>query len=404
MMDVYLTRHPIFDSDGGVFGFELLYREIGGEGAQSGAAVTASAGKFDEMFFDTELDKIVGGTKAVIRFDAEQVVRGVPRKVSPGILAVEISLNIPVDDELLYQLKNLKAEGYVIVLDDFGGEIPDNGLFEICDIVKTDVDILQNSGEETVELCKNAGKEILVKGLETASQFELAKKLGCRYTQGYYFVRPYIPPGGEIHPLPANLTQVMSLMAQPDPDINDIVDVMSRDTAMCQKILRLINSVYFGVSNKVSSINQAILILGLDYLREWVYLMGMQRLTQNDNVEAMKLALLLAKYCRGLSELMPGASEMGESFYLMGLLSMLVFGGDRALARALDEFPLSNDIKKGLLRRGGTYSDALEMALAYSDGRWDEFDELAGKYNLDRVDASRKFVLCIKEIGMLNML
>ena len=221
--------------------------------------------------------------------------------------------------------------------------------------------------------------------------------------QGYYYMRSAVAAGNSVQPLPANLMQVMQLMAQPEPEIKDIVEVMSRDAAMCQRILRLINSVYFGVANKVSSINQAILILGLDYLREWVYLMGMQKITNNDNVEAMKLALLLAKFCRRLSELIPDAEGQGEAFYLMGLMSMIVFSGERALAQALDEFPLASDIKKGLLRRGGLYGDVFEMAMLYVDGEWDDFDDLSIKYRLSSDEVSDIFVECMQEIEKLNM-
>ena len=49
---------------------------------------------------------------------------------------------------------------------------------------------------------------------------------------------------------------------------------------------------------------------------------------------------------------------------------MVVLGGERALAQALDEFPLTNDIKKGLLRRGGIYSDVFEMAMSYTNADW----------------------------------
>lgn len=404
-MNVYMARQPIFDHDGNVYAYELLYRSNGKENTYNGISGDEStADVITNAFFGLDVKNIIGGSKAFINFTGNLIKRGVPKMISPEILVVEVLENQLADEEILDAVQDLKERGYMIALDDFVYSGAYNDLFALGDLVKIDFRTPQKSIEETAYVCRYSNKLMLAEKIETKSEFEYAKKLGCTYMQGYYFARPAIMSGSSIQPLPVNLMEVMQLMAQPEPEIKDIVEVMSRDTAMCQRILRLINSVYFGVSNKVSSINQAILILGLDYLREWVYLMGMQKITQNDSVEVMKLALLLAKFCRKLSELIPEVADQGDAFYLMGLLSMMVFSGDRALAQALDEFPLTNDIKKGLLRRGGTYSDVFEMAMNYVDGKWDEFDEIAQKYRLNSDEVSDLFIQCTGEIEKLNMI
>lgn len=404
-MNVYMARQPIFDHDGSVYAYELLYRSNGEENTYNGVSGDEStADVITNAFFGLDVKNIIGGSKAFINFTGNLIKRGVPKMISPEILVVEVLENQLADEEILDAVQDLKERGYMIALDDFEYSGAYNDLFALGDLVKIDFRTPQKSIEETAYVCRYSNKLMLAEKIETKSEFEYAKKLGCTYMQGYYFARPAIMSGSSIQPLPVNLMEVMQLMAQPEPEIRDIVEVMSRDTAMCQRILRLINSVYFGISNKVSSINQAILILGLDYLREWVYLMGMQKITQNDSVEVMKMALLLAKFCRRLSELIPEAADQGDSFYLMGLLSMIVFSGDRALAQALDEFPLTNDIKKGLLRRGGTYSDVFEMAINYVEGKWDEYEEIAEKYRLNSNEVSDLFIQCTGEIEKLNMI
>ncbi len=235
-------------------------------------------------------------------------------------------------------------------------------------------------------------------------EYEYAKRLGCTFTQGYYFARPTIMTKSSVAPLTVNFMQVMQLVSQEEPEISDIVEVISRDTAMCQRLLRLINSVYFGVRNRVSSINQALVILGLDYLREWVYLMGMQRITRNDNVEMMRLSLLMAKFCRKLSLMIPDAKKDADAFYLMGLLSMLDHCGASNLERTLQDFPLTDEIKNGLLGRGGVYSDVYNLAYSYEKGNWENVDRIALLYNLDKSRISDAFVQCVKESEDLKML
>lgn len=403
-MNVYMARQPIFDHDGNVYAYELLYRSNGSENAYNGISGDEStADVITNAFFGLDVKNVIGGAKAFINFTGNLIKRGVPKMISPELLVVEVLENQLADEEILDAVQDLKERGYMIALDDFEYSGAYNDLFALGDLVKIDFRTPQKSIEETAYVCRYSNKLMLAEKVETQAEFEYAKKLGCTYMQGYYFARPSIMSDRSVQPLPMNLMEVMQLMAQPEPEIKDIVEVMSRDTALCQRILRLINSVYFGVSNKVSSINQAIMILGLDYLREWVYLMGMQKITQNDNIEAMKQALLMAKFCRSISEMIPEAADQGESFYLMGLLSMIVLSGERALAQALDELPLTNDIKKGLLRRGGIYSDVFEMVSFYLDGKWDEFDELAKKYRLESEDISNLFVSCTQEVEQLNM-
>lgn len=402
-MNVYMTRLPIFDRDGNVYGYELLYRN---DGAENTHKITLSDGTSEEIpdaFFGLDVKTLVGKSKVFINFTSDMIKLRAPLYISPEILVIEVRESQLADAELQDVVQELKERGYMIALDEIRRSDAYNDLFSLADIIKIDISASPKTAEETAYVCRYSNKIMLAEKVESGSDFENSKKVGCTYMQGYYYMRSAVAAGNSVQPLPANLMQVMQLMAQPEPEIKDIVEVMSRDAAMCQRILRLINSVYFGVANKVSSINQAILILGLDYLREWVYLMGMQKITNNDNVEAMKLALLLAKFCRRLSELIPDAEGQGEAFYLMGLMSMIVFSGERALAQALDEFPLASDIKKGLLRRGGLYGDVFEMAMLYVDGEWNDFDDLSIKYRLSSDEVSDIFVECMQEIEKLNM-
>lgn len=403
-MNVYITRQPIFDRDGSLYAYELLYRGEGEDTTYSEIAEDEVVGGvvINELF-GIDVKSITGDVTVFINFTDDLIRQGAPRLFTTDVLVIEVTAKQLEDENILNAIKELKELGYTIAFDGFEYSGVYKEQFSLCDIVKIDSKAPREIFEEAVNICRSSNKLLLAKNANTNTDFEHAVKQGCKLLQGYFYARSSVMAGDSVRPLPVNLIEVMQLMAQPEPEIKDIVDVMSRDAALCQKILKLINSVYFGVSNKVSSINQAILILGLDYLREWVYLMGMQKISQNDSVEVMRLALLIAKFCRGLSELIPDTKGDGDAFYLMGLLSMIVLSSDRDLTRALDEFPLTNDIKKGLLRRGGTYSDVFEMALSFVDGRWDEHEYIARKYGLLPEEVSDIFIECLQEIGKLNM-
>lgn len=404
-MDVYMARQPIFGEDDKVYAYELLYRSNNKDNCYTGISGDEStADVVTNAFFGLDVRNIIGNARAFINFTGNLLKHGVPHMISPDILVVEVLENQMMDEDILNACQELKERGYMLALDDFEYENAYSELFQMGDLVKIDFRTAQKSIEETAYICRYSNKLMLAEKIETREEYEYAKRLGCTFTQGYFFAKPTIMSRTSIQPLPINFMQVMQLVSEPEPEISDIVEVISRDTAMCQRLLRLINSVYFGVRNRVSSISQALVILGLDYLREWVYLMGMQRITQNDNIEMMRLSVLMAKFCRALSQLIPSVAAEEDSFYLMGLLSMITYSGEKELSQTLEEFPLTEEIKNGLMRKGGVYSDVFEMAYNYEKGNWDIVDRFAEKYDLNSEKISEVFVECVKDAERIKML
>lgn len=404
-MDVYIARQPIFDADNQVYGYELLYRSNGQQNNYTGTSGDEStADVVTNAFFGLDVRDIIGGGKAFINFTGNLLKRGVPKMISPDIVVVEVLENQMIDNDLLEACQDLKERGYTLALDDFEYENTFSELFMLGDIVKIDFRTSPKKIEETAYVCRYSNKIMLAEKIESAEEFEYAKRLGCTFTQGFYFARPTIMAKNSVAPLAMNFMQIMQLVSQPEPEISDIVEVISRDTAMCQRLLRLINSVYFGVKNRVSSISQALVILGLDYLREWVYLMGMQKITLNDNVEMMRTSLVIAKFCRKLALMISSVASDADAFYLMGLLSMLKSCNSNDLEKTLDEFPVTQNIKDGLLGKGGIYSDIFTLAYEYEQGNWECVDKIAAQYNLDTSKISDAFLQCVKESEHLRML
>lgn len=404
-MNVYMARQPIFDTENHVYGYELLYRSNGKQNEYNGVdGDESTADVVTNAFFGLNINEIIGGSKAFINFTSNLLKRGVPKMISPDLVVVEVLENLMMDDQLLGACQELKERGYTLALDDFEYDHSYSELFELGDIVKIDFRTPQKSIEETAYICRYCNKLMLAEKIESQEEFEYAKRLGCSFMQGYFFAKPTIMSKNSLTPLPLNLMRVMQLVSQPEPEFSDIVDVISCDTAMCQRLLRLINSVYFGVRNRVSSISQALVILGLDYLREWIYLMGMQRITHIDNVEVMRLSLLLAKFCKRLALMVSQAQSDADSYYLMGLLSMVTYGGERALAQALEEFPLTQEIKNGLMGKGGIYSDIFDLAYSYEKGDWETVDKYVEQYHLDSSKISEAFVQCVKEAENIRLM
>lgn len=71
----------------------------------------------------------------------------------------------------------------------------------------------------------------------------------------------------ELPTLPQVVTVILSLIDSPDSSAEDINKVMEKDPALVGKILKLVNSAYYGLPNKVSSVRQSIVILGFSTVK-----------------------------------------------------------------------------------------------------------------------------------------
>src|SRR5687768_3768876 len=70
--------------------------------------------------------------------------------------------------------------------------------------------------------------------------------------------------------LPTIAVQVLDLAARPEVDIAEIARIISKDPALSSKLLRTVNSSFYGRSQHVSTISHSLVILGLQSVKTLV--------------------------------------------------------------------------------------------------------------------------------------
>jgi c-di-GMP phosphodiesterase len=133
-------------------------------------------------------------------------------------------------------------------------------------------------------------------------------------------------------------------------------------------VLKLVNSTYYSLSKTITSLEQAVALIGLNQLRAWMTLLLMASV-RNKPYELTTLALARAKMC----ELMAKAKgeRQTDSYFLVGLFSILDALMDLPMPEALGSLPLSDDIGNALLHQKGPLGEVLKLTLAYERGQWD---------------------------------
>ena len=136
-----------------------------------------------------------------------------------------------------------------------------------------------------------------------------------------------IKRSASIPSMPMVATRCYEMTQDPNCDLNKLVELLGTDPGIASDILRLSNSALFGVTRQVSSLRQAMTLLGIKRIRELVlarYLVQKMQEMTTDLVDlnyywrrSLATALLSAKFADVLS---PGQRD--EAF-IGGLLSDL---------------------------------------------------------------------------------
>lgn len=121
---------------------------------------------------------------------------------SHELIELEVTESAFLDDKkmLIETVKQLKAYGFRVSMDDFGsGYSSLNSLMDIpFDVLKLDTEFFRGDnssrGEtivcEIIRLAQKLGMHVVAEGVEKKEHVELLTELGCDMIQGYYFAKP----------------------------------------------------------------------------------------------------------------------------------------------------------------------------------------------------------------------
>lgn len=110
-------------------------------------------------------------------------------------------------------------------------------------------------------LSKACGPEVLARVVEKTTQLQelLFNPLTRRVVSGI----------GPLPSLSANLVALDSALADEEVSLGHVADIIGRDVALVGKILRLVNSSFFGLRTQIHDVRQAVAYLGVETLRDF---------------------------------------------------------------------------------------------------------------------------------------
>ncbi len=382
MPELFIARQPIYNRTQHVFGYELLYRPLANE-LETGGRAAASKMMLNAMT-EIGLENLVGGRCAFVNLPRDFLVGKYPLPLPAERVVIEIPEDLVADEELIVGLKWLRKQGHTLVLDHFAYSEAVLPLLGLAHIIKLDMQAL---GEEKLRAHVHTLKEypqlkLLAEKIEIPEEYEVCKELGIDYFQGYFFSRPRVIRRTR---LPSNQLAMMQLLAEvqrPDTTIPKLESLISQDVGLTYKLLRYINSAFFGMPKPVESIQKAVVFLGTKVIQKWVSLLVLARV-EDKPAELMINAVVRAKMCEILAKAVSYKAE--DTCFTVGLLSVLEALLDMPMEKVLGMLSLSDDVNRALLRYEGVPGKLLEVVLHYEFGEWDqlEYPELKEELILD---------------------
>lgn len=92
--------------------------------------------------------------------------------------------------------------------------------------------------------------------------------------------------------IPTLYTQIVEKANQPDASLEDVAEIVSQDPGMTVKILKLVNSAYFGIRRELSNPKEAVAYIGLDTIKSLVLSLHAFSQFENVNVDGLTMESL----------------------------------------------------------------------------------------------------------------
>lgn len=363
-----VARQPVFDSSLAVAAYELLYRTPGLDYANVRDPALATAQVVVGATLDIGFRHLVGEHPAYINFPAELLASGFQPPAPPQRVVIELLEGAAPAPELLVQLGRLRGHGYRVALDDFDIRRDSLRLVEHADIVK--VDVREHSPAElaaSVQVLRRHPVRLVAEKIETREELAECRKLGFDLFQGYFLHRPQVvqaqrAPSGRLAVL-----QLVLRLAESGLSLDQIEAAVRSDLGMSYRILRCINSSYYGRQQEVSSIREAVVLLGMEELHRLCWLMLLAGLDDRPSYACVQ-SLQRARMCELLCEAagLPGAA----GYFVVGMLSMLDVLLGQSMQDILRQLPIGPAMSNALLFRRGDMGEVLRCVERYERGDW----------------------------------
>lgn len=363
---MHIGRQPVYGLDDRLYGYELLFRpsnEALVSGVEQRDGDTATTTTILSAFSEFGIPDLLGDRFGFINLTRAFLVGQIPVPFEPDQAVLEILETIEIDEDVVRGAQRLVTDGYRLAMDDFVWSPAAGPLLDLAEVVK--IDVLEQSWEQVLEVVERVRPhdvQLLAERIEDADMLQRCKDAGFVFFQGYHLGRPQVLSAESLTPGQAIALQLVARLGQPDVTPSMVEETLRTDPALTYRLLRIANSAANGLTRQVSTIRDAVVVVGLAKLRAWMVLISLSG--GHDNADALTGALTLARTCELSARAVPGA--VPEVAFTLGMLHGLATSLDRDVTQFAQGLPpLGDDLDAALHGHPGPLREVLDTVLAY---------------------------------------
>ena len=375
----HIARQPILDARGQVYGYELLFRATR-EATSFVEPGHASARLISDVVTGPGFDALSDGKRVFLNMSADVLLADVSGLFDPERVVLELPATLPATPEIAAMCARLHEHGHAMALDGFTPGAAAEPLLPFARFVK--VDVLDTPLEDVAALTA----ALLVKGLtviaervETEEAFLAAKAAGCSLFQGYYFCRPQTVSVTAMSANQLTQMQLLAALMQTNVSLMAIEELLKQDTTLSYRVLRTVNSAGFGLRREISSIREALVMLGLDQIRKWASVWTLASLNKGPS-ELLTMTIVRARTCESVGNAL-GRADQG--YFLLGMCSLLDALLGQPMDKVVAELPVNAEIRGALLGESNHARQVLDAVARYERAEWLESSSAAAAAGLD---------------------
>ncbi len=383
----FFARQPIFDAGRGVSGYELLYRgnpQAPQERISQKDAATLSL--ILAAILETNGSGTPDGGKVCIPFSRGSILSGAQAALPPQSTVVAAEPQEHLDPEYAQALRALKNQGFTLALSLPERPTPcDPAMLDLADVVFVDMRLARDAAAPTLlAALARPGRALCARRVEDQQSYSLARDLGFDLFQGFFFEKPTIVPGRQLPAGAAARLRLMQALRDEDMDLDKMTAVIESDVAISFKLLTFINSAALGLRHKISSIRHALMMLGWNSIKSWLWLVVLSDLIPRDKTpELRQLASIRARFLALAGAQRKNTFPAPDSLFLLGLFSLLEPMLDVPMADIARHLPLDQEMLDALCGRDSPCTPWLEMAQCFETADWSRMDHLTMALGLD---------------------
>ncbi|MFT5756461.1 MAG: c-di-GMP-related signal transduction protein [Alteromonadaceae bacterium] len=409
-MEYFISRQPILKVDNSTLGYRLRFRDDIEDILLQMSCSEHESKQGDKLRLS--FSQVTAGKLAFINFEGNVIELLMVKHLNSTDTVINVNATSAPSKGLLSALLVLHELGYKICLENITDTTAWKSIYSAISYLALTTDIITQDNFISIidQVGMHPNVKLIATDVSTKASYDTAVQLGFSYFEGDFFAQPEKSQKREMSPGETSLAELLYLTSLNDVQLPKIIETVKRDVYLTYKILTYANTVFFKRREEVSTIKQAIVMLGLTELKRFVSILFTTQLSQLRSKELVRFSLYRGRFCEFMIELESDTAQTeemcGEAF-LVGLLSLIDVMFNEPIEQALKKLSLSEKIMGAILRQEGRLASYLELAKISEKGEWSNAFQLASSLDISKVHLmhsnSRSLLWANKQMAILDL-